>query len=172
MLWAILATVAFGIVGLWRQAIAPAVNLVEDGARLGQALRLLLAYGIDGARLVVRRREAPDQALSFVKYIVRPGEVGLRAECVAASQSPDAYGRFADELRRRAVPHEQVVGPHGPAIRFDFGRDVGLGLLVAQVFFEEGLGVRLSGTEALFHDVLIKNVPRLTGIDAPDVDWG
>ena len=169
MTWVLLA-VAVIVVWWLLDPGEPQPNELEHPAALGLVFRYLMNRGLHRpgvrGRVVVCLRNDPEQRLIFWKYIRGTGELGFEAEFPLTPASAEAYHAFRTELLRRGVPHEELPLEAGPVLKFDFGRDVGLGHVVTHVFFEDVLRLRVArDCVAFFHDCLVTDAPRLTGVD-------
>ena len=128
------------------------------------------AGGVQGT-LVICVRSDPKQRIIFTKYI--EGEsIGFRATIPRESWIDAYLSRLKAELDRRSVPYLESRLLHEPPMTFNLGTDFGGAYVVTCLLFNEVMGVHLHrDCVAYFHDTLIDNTPRLTGVDAPDELW-
>jgi hypothetical protein len=177
MTWALVALGAAAVVAFLLWPPAPHPNPLADSRMLPRMLRLLLSRGVYAGEmrgsLAVCLREDPQRRFVFRKYIRDAGVTGFETEFPLEGWSEPFYARFRDELVRRGVPHRELTSERGPMLAFDFGRDFGLAHVVVHVLFEDVMGARVArDCVGYFHDCLLINSPRLTGVDAPDEGWG
>jgi hypothetical protein len=140
-----------------------AVDLVEPRT-VEAVLRTLMAQGIDGAELKICLRQQPDQCLIFKKYIQSSGQIGCRVSAFEATWTAPVINTFRAELGARGIPVDRsgLVGQSGVTI--DCHHDLGLAQVLLRSFFGDVLHQDVErDCVAFFRDVLVRNVPRLTG---------
>jgi len=175
MLWIfIVAAIA---VLVWVLGQAPAMNELPDPQALARLFRLLISRGVFKAgisgTLTVCVREEPRRCLVFTKTSNPESGIGVAAALSRVPWAEPYYDKFRAELDRRGIPYQEIDTKTLPTLRFELGRDLGGAYVVAKIFFQDVLGVNLHrDCVAFFRDVVLRNTPSLTGVDAPDEGWG
>ena len=177
MAWILILLGLAILIWLFLLPSAPAMNELPDPGALGRMLRLLVSRGVHKAgikgTLTVCVKGDRQRRLVFTKCISALGEAGFRAALSRESWAEPYYERFCAELDRRGIPYEEIRAGAVPTLAFELGRDAGGAYMVTKTLFEDVLGLRLDrDCVAYFRDVVIRNTPRLTGVDAPDEGWG
>jgi hypothetical protein len=157
-------TIAAAIGGaalLWRWLSGPSPIALSSPPVRREVFRMTLTNGTEGARVRFQLRRDPRFRLDFRKYIEAPGRVGLRAVLESAR-----FAAIREIFERQQVPYVVTHSVQGvELIEVDLGTDTVAGETVARCAFEESLGVDLAKDVVGYYDlVLIKNVPRLTGV--------
>ena len=96
---------------------------------------------------------------------------GIQAE-ICEEGHADEFDRLAEELSKRGVGRVIYGDPPERQLNVVIGRDAGLALVVAHTLFQNVLRRDFAkDCVGLFDLLLYKNVPRLTGVDAPQDPW-
>lgn len=165
-LWLLL--IPIGALLVW--GLMPAKPLHHElptPAAVHGAFETLLRQGLDGGRLTIYVRDRPDQRLVFTKYIRAPGDVGMRSSFSPEPNLNDAYEALKNALTQRGIAFSARHVDGKRAIEIDYGRDIGLVDRVAHLVFGEVFKVRLESDCLVFaENVLVRNIPRATGVDA------
>lgn len=109
----------------------------------------------------------------FTKTAIPEGGAGFAAEFPRVKWTEPYYDKFRTELDRRGISYQEIGTESTQTLRFVLGRDIGGACVVAKLLFENALGIDLHrDCVAFFRNVVLRNTPELTGVDAPDEGWG
>jgi hypothetical protein len=164
-----------GVVWLWRRGNKPYANPLPASGSLARPLQLLLsrgihAHGIRGTLQLCLRID-PQQRIVFTKYI-EGANTGFRATIPREAWVATHLPALLTELDGRGIPYRLLQSHERNALAFDLGKDYGGAHMVARLLFEDVMGLRLSrDCVVYFHDVMLANSPKFTGVDAPDEGW-
>lgn len=164
MYWQI-AVILLGLAILWgwRRGMRPAPNKIESPDDVINALRYLFVHGIEGGTCRFQVGWDSGRSVLFSKHIIAPGSIDLRARCIDLPEAKPRLDAFTTELHRRGIPS---VRKDESTLRVDCGDDLGLGVMVVTLAFQELFKSKLSDhCVAFFDGVVISNSPSLTGIE-------
>jgi hypothetical protein len=165
-LWLVLVVVLIVVIWGWRSGMRPAPNRIESLAEVSNALQFLIQRGINGGSVRFQVEMDASRAVLFTKYIIEHGNVGLRARCSRGREPESRFAALLDDLARRGIPHSITTAQEGEAIEMEIARDVGLGLMLVPLAFQDLFEVELRAhCVAFFEHVLIRYKASLTGVD-------
>jgi hypothetical protein len=175
MAWLIGIGLIAAIGRLWWWSTGPVPNDIPDPGTLARMLRILMYRGVFRpslqATLTICLRSEHERRLVFTKVIDEKGSPGFRAAFPREAWTVPFFDVFRNELDRRGVLYRETTVANAPVLTFDFGQDFGGAYVVTQVLFG-ALGARLhEDCVGTLRDVVIKNAPRLTGVDHPAEVW-
>lgn len=153
------------------------MNELPDPGAFARLLRLLVSRGVHKAGIVgtltICVKAEPKHRIVFSKLVDSSGQPGFNASFVRDRWAEGYYERFRAELDRRGISYQAIERNANPALVFSFGRDTGGAYVTTKTLFEDVFGVRLHRDCAgFFRNVVLRNTPHLTGVDAPDDGWG
>ena len=169
--WVVTTVLALAAITLvaryWKWAAGPSPIRLNSPGAVRDALEILLTNGARGARLRFQVANNPGVRLDVVKHIKAHGDIRLRIVVEKSPKMNSEYDRFAQAVRE-AVPstESEAVSIGRGRIDVEMGVDI-LGIeRLLRTAFEKGLGLSLARDVVGYYDlVLVKNVPRLTGVD-------
>jgi hypothetical protein len=172
MYWLVVVSVLAAVALVWWLGMRPVPNRLHFPDSVPTMLRYLIDRGIDGGEVEFRERKAPRRRLRFVKYIRAPNHVGLYARFETCQVSPTELDLLRDELRRRAVRHEEITDASaGVLISIDCARDLGLAHLIVRIVLGAVLMIDIENEcVAVFANVLVSDAPALTGVGATEAE--
>ena len=174
--WILVAVAIAVVVSLWLGS-KPAINELPDPGAFARLLRLLVSRGVHKAgirgTLTICVKAEPKRRIVFTKSIGPSNEGGFNAAFPNEHWTEPYYEPFRTELDRRGISYQETRENGIPTLKFDFGRDVGGAYVVTKTLFDDVVRVRLhQDCAAFFRNVVLRNTPDLTGVDAPDEGWG
>lgn len=170
MTWVIAIAAACALVAFWMWWTTGSVaNALDSPAAVMNMLQYLMNRGADGATLRLRARGDKRRQLVYTKSVRGLDDVSIRSAFCAGSQPDPVFDRLTAGLEASNVHHEVVAGKSGPCLHIDYGRDLGLAAVVANVFFARALQVNVQSDGVGYLSLVTTvNAPHLTGVDAPD----
>ena len=154
------------ILWVWRAGMRPAPNKIESPDHLASVIQFLVRRGIRGGSVRLQVDDDPSRAVTFTKYIVKRGDVGLVGRCTRGGEPELRFAAIQRDLTERGVPYKCIVQDGQPTLEIDCGRDLGLAVMFTLLVFQDLFDRNISEhCVAYFHDVLISDVPSLTGVD-------
>jgi hypothetical protein len=169
--WVVVSVIVLGATTLlarfWKWATGPSPISLYSPAAVRGALEILLTNGARGARLRFQVANNSGVRLDVVKHIKAHGDVRLRVVVEKTPKMNSEYDRLAQAIRESVPSAESKVLPNGrERFEIEMGMDVLSTERLVRTAFEKGLGHSLARDVVGYYDlVLVKNVPRLTGID-------
>lgn len=150
----------------WKWGAAPAPIRLTSPSVARDVFRMLLTNGAKGATLRLQAEADAAAKIEFKKYIRAPGKVGLSALIDDTTETRAAYDAIAKAFPDGAVPKSPAPDDRRRRLEVDIGMDVSLAERLARQAFEDGLGLNLARDVIGYYDlVLLRNVPRLTGVE-------
>lgn len=161
----VLSTAAV-LAGVWSWTTAPTPIALRSSAAVQETFETVLARGANGARVRFQAKRADGLRIDFVKRINAERGVGLSAVIERTPAMQPAISRIEGLLVTRALTSAVLSAPDASRrLEIDLGGDTKLAEAVARAGFEDGLALELaSEVEGRYDLVLIRNVPRLTGV--------
>lgn len=166
MIWILLIVGIVLVAMFWPAGMKAAPNELGSPEEITLTLRHLLERGVEGGSVRFQVRDDESRQLVFTKYIKSRHDVGMRS-CIPMTDGGDqAVGRLTQELSDRNIRFSEREEKRRRCIVIDYGSDLGLAQLVARIMFERVFEVRIErDCVAYYKDVLMTNVPHLTGMD-------
>lgn len=165
MLWVVLVLILIAVVWVWRVGTRAAPNRIEDGAGVSNALRYLIQRGVDGGSVRFQVNEDASRAVVFTKYIIAHGNVGLRARCSRGGESEARFRALRNDMVERGI-RDFTLTSDGETLEMDIGRDLGLGVVLVGLVFQQLFETELrTHCVAFFDGVVIRDESTLTGVD-------